>query len=77
MYELHAPIMIQATRAFESRSITKNELRDRLRVVVRYLQDSCKILSYEPKNSEEGIMAAAASDALVKIKDWQRILGKL
>lgn len=69
--------MIQATRAFESQTITKGELRDRLRRVVKLLQESCKILAYEPDYSEEGMMSSAAADALLRIKDWQRILGKL
>ncbi|GLV35058.1 SET and MYND domain containing arthropod-specific member 4 [Carabus blaptoides fortunei] len=77
LYELHAPIMILATRDFEARNITKDELRERLKEVVRCLHESSIILGYEPDNSVEGIMAHAAKDALNKIRDWERILGKI
>lgn len=77
LYELHAPVMMLATRGYESRIIKKVELKERLKEVVRCLEESARILGYEPDYSEEGIMASAAKDALLRIQDWQRMLGKL
>lgn len=67
MYELHAPIMIQATRLFEAKEINNNDLKKRLREVIRLLRDSEEILSMEPEGSNENIMAIAALDALKRI----------
>lgn len=67
MYELHAPIMIQATRLFEAREINSNDLKKRLREVIKLLHDSEEILSMEPEGSNENIMAIAARDALKRI----------
>lgn len=67
MYELHAPIMIQATRLFESRKITNEDLRKRLLEVVNLLKDSEAILCLEPKGSPEHSMSLAAKDALKRI----------
>lgn len=67
MYELHAPIMIQATRLFEIQKISCDEFKKRLREVVSLLKDSERILSLEPKDSSEYTMALAAQDALQRI----------
>lgn len=67
MYELHAPVMIQATRLFESGEIKNNELKKRLREVIKLLKDSEEILKMEPEGSNEYMMAVAARDALQRI----------
>lgn len=67
MYELHAPVMIQATRLFEEKKINSTELKCRLREVVKLLKDSEKILAMEPEGSDEYEMAQAAKDALKRI----------
>lgn len=77
MYELHAPIMILITRQFESRALTKNELKLRLKEVVRYLDEASVILSFEPESSSEGLMGLAAKDALLRIKDWEKLIGRI
>lgn len=77
LYELHAPIMVLTTRQFERQKIAKNELKLRLKEVIRYLEEASKILNYEPVTSSEGMMGIAAKEALDKIKDWGKIIGKL
>ncbi|KRT79705.1 SET domain-containing protein [Oryctes borbonicus] len=77
LYELHAPLMILTSRQFENQSISKSILKQRLKEVVRYLEETSHILSYEPENSSEGIMGKAANDALLKIKDWGKIIGRI
>lgn len=67
MYELHAPVMIQATRLFETGEIKNNELKKRLREVIKLLKDSEQILKMEPEGSNEYTMSVAASDALQRI----------
>lgn len=67
MYELHAPIMIQATRLFEGREINNNDLKKRLREVIKLLKESEEILGMEPDGSSESMMAEAARDALKRI----------
>lgn len=77
LYELHAPIMILITRQFERQELSKNELRCRLKEVVSYLTEASMILSFEPEYSSEGMMGVAAREALNKIKDWEKIIGKI
>lgn len=77
MYELHAPMMVITTRLFEKQLLSRNELRSRLREVVKYLEEASIILGFEPESSSEGIMGVAAKDALVRIKDWGKIIGKM
>lgn len=67
MYELHAPIMIQATRLFEAQEIKASDLKRRLREVIKLLRDSERILAMEPEGSSEHEMALAAQDALGRI----------
>ncbi|XP_045451281.1 SET domain-containing protein SmydA-8-like [Melitaea cinxia] len=77
LYELHAPLMVLTTRDFEKKAITKENLRNRLKEIVSYLTESALILGFEPRHSPEGLMAAAARDALKKIKTWEHIIGKI
>lgn len=69
--------MILLTRDMEDQSPAKSELRTRLKEVLKYLTEASIILSYEPENSPEGIMGMAAKEALVQIRDWESIVGKL
>ncbi|RZB38993.1 msta, isoform B-like [Asbolus verrucosus] len=75
LYEMHAPLMILLTRQFENHC-SKSELRSKLKKVVKCLEEASVILGYEPETSSEGMMGMAAKDALVRIKDWEKILGK-
>lgn len=77
LYELHAPIMILLTRQFEKRDFSKAELRSALKEVVRYLKEAAIILSFEPKSSPEAMIGVAAKDALSRIKDWEKIIGRI
>ncbi|CAH2044304.1 unnamed protein product, partial [Iphiclides podalirius] len=77
LYELHAPLMVLTTRDFEKKAISKDNLRERLKEIVRYLTESALILGFEPSQSSEGLMASAARDALKKIKTWEQIIGKI
>lgn len=67
MYELHAAVMIQATRAFEAKEINSGMFKGRLREVIKLLKESERILSMEPEGSSEYTMAVAARDALKRI----------
>ncbi|XP_063709852.1 SET domain-containing protein SmydA-8-like [Culicoides brevitarsis] len=67
MYELHAPLMMQARKLFESRKISTNDLKNRLKEVVNLLRESEKILSFEPEGTQEADMAMGAKDALMRL----------
>ncbi|KPI99743.1 Protein msta, isoform A [Papilio xuthus] len=77
LYELHAPLMVLTTRDFEKKAITKDNLRERLKEIVSYLNESALILGFEPSQTSEGLMASAARDALKMIKTWEQIIGKI
>lgn len=70
MYELHAPLMVQATREFEAKKITCDALKKRLKEVIKLLKDSEEILSIEPEGSSEHTMALAAKDALKRLGNF-------
>lgn len=67
MYEMHAPIMVQATRDFEGKKISCEVLKKLLKEVIKLLKDSEEILSIEPEGSSEHTMAIAARDALKRL----------
>ncbi|XP_050502228.1 SET domain-containing protein SmydA-8-like [Diabrotica virgifera virgifera] len=76
LFEIHAPLMMLLTRDLANQSLSKAELKKRLKEVFKYLTEANIILKHEPESSPEGIMGKAAADALVQIKDWQKIVGK-
>ena len=76
LYELHAPLMILTTRAVEAHTISCPDLRSRLQEVAACLEESSVILSFEPETSNEGMMGRAAKDALMRVREWQRIIAK-
>lgn len=76
LYELHAPLMILTTRGVEARTISYRDLRSRLNEVAACLEESSIILSFEPETSDEGIIGKAAKDALMRVREWQRIIAK-
>lgn len=68
MYELHAPIMIEARYRFETKQITASQLRLQLREVTKLLRLSAEILGFEPAGSPEHEMSLAAQDAMREMK---------
>ncbi|KAK5641885.1 hypothetical protein RI129_010432 [Pyrocoelia pectoralis] len=77
LYELHAPIMMLTTKNYEQGKLTKTELRRRLREVLEYLEEAALILGYEPESTSEHIMGVAAKEALERIRNWEKLIGKL
>ncbi|KAH8420217.1 hypothetical protein KR009_007513 [Drosophila setifemur] len=67
MYELHAPVMVQAQAGLQSGQISRQEFQRRLKEVVKLLQHSRDILCLEPEGSSEHSMGMAAADALIKM----------
>lgn len=63
--------MILTTRQFEARSISRKDLRTRLREVASCLEQAAHILSLEPETSSEGAMGRAAKEALQRVSQWQ------
>lgn len=77
MYELHAPIMVLTIQRFEMRKISKVDLCRRLRKVVYYLRECCRILKFERDCTHEGSVRTAAEDALLQMKSWEPVVGNL
>ncbi|XP_060522073.1 SET domain-containing protein SmydA-8-like isoform X2 [Cylas formicarius] len=77
LYEIHAPVMILLNREIESNSMSKGQIKAVLKKVVDYLSEAQIILKNEPENSAEGIMGRATRDALMQIKEWEKIVGKI
>jgi hypothetical protein len=76
LYELHAPLMILTTRGVEAHTISYSDLRSRLQEVAACLEESSNILNFEPETSNEGMMGRAAKDALMRVREWQKIIAK-
>jgi hypothetical protein len=66
--------MILTTRGVEAHTISYRELRSRLKEVAACLEESSIILSFEPETSHEGMMGVAAKEALIRMREWQRII---
>uniref|UniRef100_A0A1B6MN65 Uncharacterized protein n=3 Tax=Graphocephala atropunctata TaxID=36148 RepID=A0A1B6MN65_9HEMI len=77
MYELHAPIMVLTIKRFEMHKITKADLCRSLKKVAVYLRDCCNILKFESEKSQEGSIRKAAQDALVQLRSWEPVVGKM
>ncbi|XP_017777901.1 PREDICTED: protein msta-like [Nicrophorus vespilloides] len=77
LYELHAPVLVLTTRQFERQLLNKTQLRYRIKEVIRYLEEARIVLGYEPRNSPEGIMGVAAEDALDRMREWGKVVGRI
>lgn len=69
LYELQAPLMVLIRRRMERNSITKKELKVKIKEVCRYLEDAVLILSKEPEDSAEASIAKAADEALCHLRN--------
>lgn len=76
LYELHAPIMVKISRSYPTGAMQRSELRRLLKQVLKYLEEAATILDYEPESSSEYVLGVAAKEALLRIKDWEKIIGK-
>ena len=70
LYEMHAPVLLLARRHYEAGKCSTDELKDRVDHVRRMLSEATRILSLEDPASREGIMGAAAVQALDQIQRW-------
>lgn len=70
LYEMHAPLLLMARRAFETGQTTAAELKERIENVRIILAEATKILSLEDPASPEGAMGTAAVQALDQIHRW-------
>ncbi|XP_017852999.1 SET domain-containing protein SmydA-8 [Drosophila busckii] len=64
MYELHAPIMVQAQLQMQSGQLTRQQFQRRIKEVMQLLRESSRILQLEPAGSAEHEMGLAAAEAL-------------
>lgn len=72
LYELHAPLMVLATRASETRSINKKDLQHQMKRVAQCLEQAAEILQLDPEGSLERQMADAAAQALLQVNEWRK-----
>ena len=72
LYEMHAPIMMLATRQFDAEEISKEEFEERMVQVRRILKQCQQILAMEPDNSPEGVMNKASLTALEQMQQWAK-----
>jgi len=74
LYELHAPLMVLATRAAETHSINRKDLQHQMKRVAQCLEQAAEILELEPEGSSERHMADAAAQALLQVNEWRKQL---
>jgi hypothetical protein len=70
LYEMHAPMLLLARRAFEAGQISSAECQEKIEAVRVILSESAKILSLEDPASTEGAMGTAAVQSLGQIQRW-------
>lgn len=66
-YELHVPIVLLATNAFEANLITEEQLSEQLEEGINLLKNCVNILQYEDESSHEGILYKVAGNALQQL----------
>ncbi|XP_053685897.1 SET domain-containing protein SmydA-8 [Sabethes cyaneus] len=69
MYELHAPVMVQAKHLFEAHQINTSQLKRKLAEVLQLLKQSAEILLFEPAGTPEFDMGLAARDAVKQMEN--------
>lgn len=69
LYELHVPLVMLATREFDSGEITSEELLTRLEAADSTLREAVSMLLYEPANSPEGKLLRLAMDELRALRE--------
>ncbi|XP_042215469.1 SET domain-containing protein SmydA-8-like [Homarus americanus] len=70
VYELHAPILLQANRAFQNTAITKREFLEQLHEAEGYLLKTVYCLKHEPLSSFEGEICKIARNSLQELQKW-------
>lgn len=69
LYELHVPLIFLARNLASSKSIDREELKEKLGNVVKMLEESALILELEPPTSSEGMLGQVARQSLNQLKD--------
>ncbi|KAK3879935.1 hypothetical protein Pcinc_015529 [Petrolisthes cinctipes] len=70
LYELHAPLLLQANKAFQNTTITKSAFLQQLQEVEGYLDQAIYCLKHEPVSSFEGEICKIAYNSVVELKKW-------
>ncbi|XP_071534111.1 uncharacterized protein [Panulirus ornatus] len=70
LYELHAPLLLQANKAFQNTSITRREFLQQLREVESHLDRTIYCLKHEPVSSFEGEICKIARNSVQELRKW-------
>lgn len=70
LYELHAPLLLEANQAFQRTSITRREFLTKLRQAEEHLDRTVYCLKHEPLSSAEGEVCKIARNSLVELRKW-------
>ncbi|XP_037067900.1 uncharacterized protein LOC119089333 [Pollicipes pollicipes] len=76
-YELHAPLMVLAQRQYGKGAISRTEMKGLLDEASESLQKAIGMLKYEPTDSLEGKIHAAALQNVTELEDLQRTVEHL
>ncbi|XP_068208669.1 SET domain-containing protein SmydA-8-like isoform X2 [Palaemon carinicauda] len=70
LYELHAPLLLQANKAFLSTTITKKEFVEKLQLAESYLSRTIYCLQFEPVSSFEGEICKISRNSIQELRAW-------
>jgi len=70
LYEMHAPIIMLARNRYQNKEISQEEFKERMLQARDILEETYRILSLEPAQSAEGVMAQASQTALRQMQQW-------
>lgn len=68
LYELHAPVMLQATNELQAGKVSNSDFKRRLKEVVQILKKSHEILKHEAIGTSEHQMAVASAAAIKQME---------
>ncbi|XP_063588739.1 uncharacterized protein LOC134765873 [Penaeus indicus] len=77
LYELHAPLLITANRAFQETTLRKSQFLEKLHEAEGYLERTVYCLQFEPNSSVEGQICKIARGSLVELKTWIQTVKEL
>ncbi|XP_037789283.1 SET domain-containing protein SmydA-8-like [Penaeus monodon] len=77
LYELHAPLLIAANRAFQETTLRKAQFLEKLHEAEGYLERTVYCLQFEPNSSVEGQICKIARGSLAELKTWIQTVKEL
>lgn len=73
---MHVPLMMLLKKDYMAGVVTRKEFKARLREITNILEEARVCMNFEPRSSPEYVISLNTNEALEKINEWEKIIGK-